>query len=372
MNEENSQNQYGQQNNPPAGQQPPASPPPPPPGGYCQPQYHPQTPQQRQNSKLAWAVPLSFAAGCLIWPILGLLGFLVFVVGIAGIVGSGPTLGSESGPHIALIRIGGIIAAGRSGSSLFGDTVSGSEDIVEQLEKARRNKDVKAIVLRINSPGGSASGSEEVFNEIERVRKSGKPVYVSMADVAASGGYYIAAPCDRIFADHSTITGSIGVIFDTADMSELYKKIGLKPQTIKSGKFKDIGSSARPLTTEERALVQGMVDNIFNTFVNAVAQGRKMPVAEVKKLADGRVFTGDQALKVKLIDEIGGLRETTLAAAKAGGIKGEPKVVEYGKRGLFGSVFGSDSESAAAEAERALGKKLIEQMRSGDETFILR
>lgn len=349
-----------------------AAPPPPPPGGYYTPQYPPrgQQPPPPRDRKFNWWIPASFAAGCLIWPIIGIIGMIIMAITI-GSVGGGMGAASSGrsyrGDHIALIRVSGIITAGRSGSGgIFGSAVSGSEDIVSLLEDARKNSDVQAIVIRINSPGGSPSGSEEVWNEIQRVRKSGKPVYVSMADVAASGGYYIASPADRIFADDSTLTGSIGVIFDGADMSGLYKKIGINPEVIKSGKFKDIGSSARPMTPEERQLLQGIVDSTFQTFVKAVADGRKLPEAEVRKIADGRVFTGRQALKVKLVDEIGGLHETTRAAARAAGMTGEPKVVEYGRKGFFETLFGSESERANSELERQLGREMIKRMGAED------
>ncbi len=186
-----------------------------------------------------------------------------------------------------------------------------------------------------------------------------------MADVAASGAYYIASASDRIYADSSTLTGSIGVIWDITDMSGLYKKIGFNPQVIKSGKFKDIGSSNRPLTPDERALLQAIVMETYGQFVNAVAEGRHLPVADVKKIADGRVLTGTQAVKVKLVDRIGGMRATVKDAALAAGIKGEPKVVEYKKSRSIYDIFGSESDRAVSEAERAVGKQLIDRLLDG-------
>lgn len=322
------------------------TPPPPPPGGY----YYTPPPQRRKS--YLWIIPVVIAV-----LFLGLLG-LVFAV--RGLVGLGQV--SSFGSHVALIRVTGVITAGKSESGLFSGSSAGSDDLIDQLERARKSREVKAIVLRINSPGGSPAGSEEVYNEIVRVRNSGKKVYTSMADVAASGGYYIASASDKIYADSSTLTGSIGVIWDITDMSGLYKKIGFNPQVVKSGKFKDIGSPNRPLTPDERQLLQGIVMNTYGQFVKAVADGRKLPVAEVKKIADGRVFTGDQAIKVKLVDELGGLHETIRAAARAGGIKGEPEVVEYRKHRSFADIFGAESESATSEAERAVGKQLIDQL----------
>ncbi len=158
-----------------------------------------------------------------------------------------------------------------------------------------------------------------------------------MADVAASGGYWIASASNKIYADANTLTGSIGVIFHLSDLSGLLKKIGVSPETIVSGKFKDIGSPDRPLRPDERALLQSMVYDVYGRFVRTVADGRHLPIDEVEKIADGRVFTGSQAMKAKLVDEIGGLRETELAVAKAVGIKGEPDIVEYGRKGFLGA-----------------------------------
>ncbi|MCX8052165.1 MAG: signal peptide peptidase SppA, partial [Armatimonadetes bacterium] len=235
------------------------------------------------------------------------------------------------------------ITAGRSSGSILGDAVTGSEDVVYLLEKARKDRNALAVIIRVNSAGGSAAGSQEIYDEINRVRKSGKPVYCSMGSVAASGGYYIASACDKIYADASTVTGSIGVIFETADLSALFKKIGFNPQVIKSGKFKDIGSPNRAMTPEERKLLTGMLMEIYEQFVKAVSDGRRMPVSEVRKIADGRVLTGRQALKAGLIDEIGGLQEATVALARAVGIKGEPKVIEYGRRSFIESILGAES-----------------------------
>jgi len=328
-------------------------PPQPPPAGCYAP-----TPQPPRRRSLIWVIPV----------VLGGLVFLTLImVGIGMLFRGLPGFGgiSEYGSHIALIRVEGIITAGKSGSGLFSGSYCGSEDVIEQLERARKNDDVKAIVLRMDSPGGSPAGSEEVYNEIMRVRRGGKIVYTSMADVAASGGYYIACASDRIYADSSTLTGSIGVIWDITDMSGLYRKIGFNPQVIKSGKFKDIGSPNRPLTPEERALLQNIVMETYEQFVKAVAEGRHLPVADVRKIADGRVLTGSQAIKVKLVDRIGGMKETVRAAARAGGIKGEPKVVEYRRHRSIYDILGSETEGAASEAERAIGKQLIDRLLDG-------
>jgi protease-4 len=312
----------------PTPQQPPSA------GPYYYPA-PPPPPRARRN----WLIPISLAIGCLPWLIL-------FALALGAIIGA--AAGGGHGEHVALIRVSGTITAGKSGGSLFGDSFTGSEDVVAQLEKARKDDNAKAIIIRINSPGGSAAGSQEVYSEINRVRKDGKPVYASMGSVAASGGYYIASACDKIYADGGTVTGSIGVIFETADMSALFKKIGFSPQVLKSGKFKDIGSPNRALTPEERKLLMSMLMGIYEQFVKAVSDGRHLPIAEVRKIADGRVVTGEQAVKAKLVDEIGGLQDATAAIASVVGIRGEPDVVEYGRRGLIESILGADSETSSS------------------------
>lgn len=348
----------------PEGEQPQGftpQPPPPPPGGYFQqgpPRYVPPPPPPPANGRRRswlWVIPVSLGIGCLPWVILGMLLFGWMIRGLSGVSDYG-------GRHIALIRVSGIITAGKSESGLFSGATCGSDDLVEQLERARKNDGAKAIVLRINSPGGSPAGSEEVYRELMRIRRSGKPVYVSMADVAASGGYYIACASDRIYADASTLTGSIGVIWSVDDMSGLYKKIGFNPQVVKSGKYKDMGSPNRPLTPDERALMQGIIMDTYGQFVDAVADGRHMPVAEVKKIADGRVFTGQQAKKVKLVDRVGGMHETVLAAARAGGISGEPKVVEYRRRSSFSDLLGAESERASNAAKQEITRQMLDRL----------
>jgi len=333
------------------------APPPPPPGGYYQPPF-PPPPAQPRKSRL-WIIPVVLGG-------LALLALMMVVIGL--IVRGMPGFGEFGGygKHIALIRVDGVITAGRSESGLFSGSSCGSEDVIAQLERARKNDDVGAIVLRINSPGGSPAGSEEVYKEIMRIRsdsRHSKKVYSSMADVAASGAYYIASASDRIYADSSTLTGSIGVIWDITDMSGLYKKIGFNPQVIKSGKFKDIGSPNRPLTPDERALLQSIVMETYGQFVGAVAEGRHLPVADVKRIADGRVLTGTQAKRARLIDRIGGMRDTVKAAAAAAGIRGEPRVVEYKKSRSLYDILGSESEQAASQAaDRALGKLLTDRL----------
>jgi protease-4 len=244
--------------------------------------------------------------------------------------------------EIALIPVSGVITTGTGSGGLFGEDGAGSEVIIDRLERARKDDDIQAVVLRIDSPGGSPAASEEIYREIKRVR-SIKPVYASMGDVAASGGYYVASACNRIYADNSTITGSIGVIFESTNLSGLFKKLGVNVEVVKSGKYKDIGSPNRPMTPEEKKLIQSMINDTFDQFIDAVSEGRKMPRAKVKSLATGAVFTGRQAKGLGLIDDIGGLRETVVAAARAVGITEEPSIAKYGGGGGLLGITGENA-----------------------------
>lgn len=203
----------------------------------------------------------------------------------------------------------------------------GVEQWSRKLKQMAEQKNIKAIVLDINSPGGSVGAVQELYSQILRVRKEkGIPVVALFGDVSASGGYYIAAACDRIVAHPGTITGSIGVIMSVTNLEGLFSKIGYKTEPIKSGKHKDIGSPARPMTPEERKLIQAMIDDAYSQFVEAVSDGRKMPIDQVKPLADGRIYSGRQALDAKLIDQLGDSTDAIELAAQLGKIEGKPRV----------------------------------------------
>lgn len=237
---------------------------------------------------------------------------------------------AEGGRTVGLIYIDGEITGGPSTSGFFG-TTTGSDSILSQLKEAREDPEVKAVVLRVNSPGGSAPASQEIGEEIARLRKAGKVVVTSMGDVAASGGYWIAASSDHIIASPATLTGSIGVVMQLTNLQEFYGKLGLSHETFKSGPHKDMGSSTRPVTPEERAIFQSMIDDIYSQFVDVVAKGRKLPVERVRAIADGRVFTGEQAKEAGLVDELGNFNYALDRAAELAGLGKEYEVREFGK-----------------------------------------
>jgi protease-4 len=227
-----------------------------------------------------------------------------------------------------------LLVAGKEGVAIVRveGPIMDSSQAVAELEAFGDNPMVKAIVVRIDSPGGGVAPSQEIYNAVKRVRKEqNKTVVASMGTVAASGGYYIAVATDRILANPGTLTGSIGVIMQMANFQELLEKVGVKSVVIKTGKFKDLGSPFRPMVEEERQLLEAVMDDTLSQFIEAVAEGRSMDAAEVEQLADGRIFTGRQAKTVLLIDEIGDLHDAIKLAGELGGIEGTPRVLETTK-----------------------------------------
>ena len=206
--------------------------------------------------------------------------------------------------------------------------ITDSRDVVRQLAYYRDAKNIRGIILRIDSPGGGVAPSQEIYDAVLKVKGSQKKIFASMGSVAASGGYYIASAADTIFANPGTLTGSIGVIMAFSNVEELISKVGIRPEVIKSGEFKDAGSPVKPLSKEDRELLQRVVDDVQEQFVEAVAEGRQMPPEEVKKVADGRVFTGRQALELKMVDRLGGLQDSIDLLAEQVGIEGKPEVVQ--------------------------------------------
>ena len=251
---------------------------------------------------------------------LALLGLLVLaVIGVSLLTSLALDSGWLGGERVAVIRIEGVIMDSR--------------ETIEELRRFRDNPSIKAVVLRIDSPGGGVVPSQEIHTEGLKARKDGRlKVVASMGNLAASGGYYIAAATDKIVANPGTLTGSIGVIMELANVQGLLEKVGVQSVVIKSGRYKDLASPFRAMSKEDRALLQSVLDDVHDQFIQAVAAGRALKVEEVRPLADGRIFTGRQARTAKLVDELGDLQDAIKLAARLVGIEGEPRVVEPRKR----------------------------------------
>jgi protease-4 len=217
------------------------------------------------------------------------------------------------GEKVALVRVTGVILD--------------STDIIEELRDYSKNNSIKAVVIRVDSPGGAVAPSQEIYEEILKIKEK-KKIIISMGTVAASGGYYISAPADKIVANAGTLTGSIGVIMELPNISGLMQKIGVETQVIKSGEHKDMASMFKALKPEEKQILQDVLDDVHNQFIIAVSEGRKKKFEEIKKLADGRIFTGRMAKELGLVDELGNLQDAIMLAGKLTGIKGEPEVVQ--------------------------------------------
>jgi len=231
---------------------------------------------------------------------------------------------------------GGALTRGRDGGGFFGPRVAVAEmdgiildadDLVRELRSHRDNPLVRAVVIRINSPGGVVAPTQEVHDALLRLRKAGKPVVASLGAVAASGGYYVAVAADRIYASPGTLTGSIGVIMQTANVEQLLKKVGVEYVIVKAGQYKDVGSFSRAMTLEERRVLQALLDDVHGQFIQAVAQGRKLPREQVLGFADGRVFSGMQAHALKMVDALGGLEDAVEAAARLANLPVPPAVL---------------------------------------------
>lgn len=222
-------------------------------------------------------------------------------------------------PGIGLVEVKGMILDSR--------------ETVRQLRHFLKKDDIKAVVLRVDSPGGVVAPSQEIYDEVRKFAAK-KKIVVSMGSLAASGGYYISAPATLIYANPGTITASIGVIIKLSNIEALMDKIGIKATVIKTGKYKDSGSPVRVLTAEDRAMFQSVIDSTHNQFVKAVASGRRLPEDEVRRIADGRVLSGEQALALKLVDRLGTLQDAIEEAGRLAGIKGEPEVILPPKRKL--------------------------------------
>lgn len=248
--------------------------------------------------------------------------FLFIVFTLVAVISAVVVLSQRApiGQKVAVVRIEGPIVD--------------SKEVIEEIKDYLKNSAVKAIVLRVDSPGGAVAPSQEIYEEVKRASKQ-KKVIASMGTVAASGGYYISAPATKVFANPGTLTGSIGVIMEIPNIEGLMNKIGVKTEVIKSGKHKDMASIFRKMKEEDRKILQGVIEDVHEQFIIAVAEGRKLPIEKVREIADGRVFTGKQAKEIGLVDELGNLEDAIKEAARLSGIKGEPEVITKKDRFTF-------------------------------------
>jgi protease-4 len=249
--------------------------------------------------------------------------------------------GTGVGPKIGVVELTG--------------TITDSKDLVGQLHELRKDDSIKAIVLRIDSPGGAVAPSQEIYRAVLRTKKD-KKVVCSMGTVAASGGFYVASACDKIYASPGTITGSIGVISEFPHVSQLMALAKIDVDTIKSGAMKDSGSPLREMTDSERKFFQGFVNGVYEQFLDDVSTARKIPKETLRPLADGRILTGQQALEHHLVDELGNLEDAIEGAAKLAGAKGEPVPVFQKKpRGSLVGEMLRGAVEGAVEAARPHG-----------------
>jgi protease-4 len=251
----------------------------------------------------------------LLWVLLGLAGLMI--LGSAFVFWFDEDRSWKNEPRIGVVVLRGVILD--------------SKNTVDLLKKYRKDDRVKAIIVRVDSPGGSVAASQEIYREIVRTLPL-KKIVISMGNVAASGGYYVAVAGNRIMANPGTLTGSIGVVMQFSNIQELMKKIGVSLEVVKSGAFKDIGSPVRKMKAEERLLLEGVILNVHRQFVDTVAQARRLPKPEVEKLADGRIFTGEQAKTLGLVDELGSMEDAVEMTKKLARISGEVKLVYPEKR----------------------------------------
>ena len=286
-----------------------------------------------------------------------LLQLILVFYGLALIAAIVSLVPSKKFPHAGKKRGSGRLAVVHVYGAIHGATSSSSwgsedaDDIARTLHRYSEQDDIKAIVLRINSPGGTVGAVQEIYAEVMRCKAKGKKVVASLGDVAASGGYYLASSADKIVSNPGTITGSIGVILEFGNLETLFQKIGVRLEVIKSGAHKDIGSPARALTPEERQMLQASINDAYDQFVTAVSSGRGLPADQVRPLADGRIFTGAQALRLKLVDQLGDFQDAQQKAIELAGLPEHPSIVSDESNSLasmmrsLSSRFGSGWES---------------------------
>ena len=270
----------------------------------------PRPPQAEHRRRPVWI--WYFLGACLLFALVGLAGLFMYFAVRSGSGSSGfATIGSGK---IAVVSIDGEITS--------------ADTIVAELARFNHDSSVKAIIIHIDSPGGGAAASQEIYHEVLRIREQHrKPIVASIESVGASGAYYVASAADKIYANQASVVGSIGVIMEWTNYGKLFKWARLKSEVIHAGALKDAGDPTRPMTPQERVYFQGLVNNMYGQFIHDVAVGRHLPVATVRPIATGQVWTGEQALPMHLIDKIGGFRVALLDTARSVGISGEPGIV---------------------------------------------
>jgi protease-4 len=275
----------------------------------------------------------------------GLLLLFIGSVLLATLIFSDRTKGFSEGSGVGLVEVNGMIVD--------------SKEPIRQLRHFLKKDSVKAVVLRIDSPGGVVGPSQEIYEEVRKLAAR-KKVVVSMGSLAASGGYYIASPATVIYANPGTITASIGVLIKFSNLEGLFGKLGISSTTIKTGSFKDAGAPDRPLSPEDRAMFQAVIDSTHEQFVKAVAEGRKLPVEEVRKIADGRILSGEQAKTAKLVDKLGNLQDAIEEAGRLGGITGEPSIIMPPKKKVsyLDLLAGGAEEKFNGVLNKAVGRGL--------------
>jgi protease-4 len=277
--------------------------------------------------------------------IAALLIFFFILLFLIGHYSGGKTSRFAFGDKIAIVEVRGVITQ--------------SSGVIEELQQYLADDGVKAIILRVDSPGGGVGPSQEIYREIMRIKSNSKrKVVTSMGSVAASGGYYIASASDLIVANPGTITGSIGVIMQFSNFEDLLKKIGVKGVVLKSGEHKDIGSPFREMTPEEKRIMQEVLDNVHQQFIQAVADGRKLDRSKVAQIADGRILTGEQAKNLGLVDQLGNLQDTIDITAKLAGIVGKPNILYPKKRISIWDLLIRDMASAVIDVLTEKGYEL--------------
>lgn len=295
------------------------------------------------SSKWFWGIFLSLIFIGLVFIAVS---FLVFASALSGDCREYNISGS-SGGKIAIVELNDVIMA--------------SEKTVEQIKRYREDKSIKAIILRINSPGGGVAASQEIYEEVKRTRDSGKIIVVSMGSIAASGGYYIAVGSSLIIANPGTLTGSIGVIAQFMSIKDLAEKLGITQTTIKSGNLKDAGNPFRQMNDSDKAYFQDVVDNSFGQFLDVVSKERKMDMTKLMPYANGRVFTGLQAKEYGLIDSLGTFEDAIRITSKMAGIEGEPRIVREKKKfSWFEEFLGTKIEDVTDIKDKLFDEPILQ------------